>query len=669
MKPIPPCTWIARSQATTAASAACAFAAAAATAACRVVLRDAPRGPPRERARQLELACELASGCETAWYEPIRRPNCSRSETYATASSSARAPTPHGLEREHRERARAQRRQHLGRAQRSPGLAAGDDAERARLVARREHLALGAVELPDRVPADDGDVRRGVEVRHERAERERPARLAGGDAAWSSPGRKGRSDGRSTRAARGAAPARPPRGAPPPRGSRARRRRAPRRPRRRSSRAPRAAPRSARVSPRGTARLRPELVLERREREIHQRDLGRPSTRSATMLRRISDVPASIVLPRLRSCCTRPVAAVRRVRREELRVGAEQLERELRHALVRLRPLQLEDRAFGARDPGPLERRERAVRGDAERLELDPLARDRVALHRCRTAVARELERASDLHLEPGDEREAERAALVEERRHRDVPAAADLADHVLERHLDAAQEDLVELGLARDLAQRPHLDAGRVHVDDQVGEAGVALRVGVGAGEEDAEVRDVRVRRPDLLPVDDEAVALEARRRADAGEIGAGTGLREPLAPDLVGREERLQVARLLRVGAARDDRRPGHPEPDHADVRRRLGARLLLEVDRLEPRREPAPAVLLRPRDPDPAAVVERAAPGAHLGAVEAGRAAAVALELLRQARLEPRAHLLAERSPPPACRGSPRGDARTAALHQGA
>ena len=45
-----------------------------------------------------------------------------------------------------------------------------------------------------------------------------------------------------------------------------------------------------------------ELLLLGREGEVHQRDLGRPSTRSAMMLRRISDVPASIVLPRLRSC-------------------------------------------------------------------------------------------------------------------------------------------------------------------------------------------------------------------------------------------------------------------------------------------------------------------------------------------------------------------------------
>src|SRR4029077_5462344 len=48
------------------------------------------------------------------------------------------------------------------------------------------------------------------------------------------------------------------------------------------------------------AGLRAELVLLRRETEIHQRLRGRPSTRSAMMLRRTSDVPASMVLPRLR---------------------------------------------------------------------------------------------------------------------------------------------------------------------------------------------------------------------------------------------------------------------------------------------------------------------------------------------------------------------------------
>src|SRR6266540_4350643 len=51
------------------------------------------------------------------------------------------------------------------------------------------------------------------------------------------------------------------------------------------------------------ASLPAQQLLVLRERELHlYRPLGRPSTRSAMMLRRISDVPASIVLPRERSC-------------------------------------------------------------------------------------------------------------------------------------------------------------------------------------------------------------------------------------------------------------------------------------------------------------------------------------------------------------------------------
>src|SRR5207249_10759284 len=50
------------------------------------------------------------------------------------------------------------------------------------------------------------------------------------------------------------------------------------------------------------AGVRTELVLLRREAEVHQRLRGRPRTRSAMMFRRTSDVPASIELPRLRSC-------------------------------------------------------------------------------------------------------------------------------------------------------------------------------------------------------------------------------------------------------------------------------------------------------------------------------------------------------------------------------
>ena len=50
------------------------------------------------------------------------------------------------------------------------------------------------------------------------------------------------------------------------------------------------------------ARMSLQLQLDVVEREVHYLLLGRPSTRSATMLRRTSELPASIVLPRLRSC-------------------------------------------------------------------------------------------------------------------------------------------------------------------------------------------------------------------------------------------------------------------------------------------------------------------------------------------------------------------------------
>ena len=191
----------------------------------------------------------------------------------------------------------------------------------------------------------------------------------------------------------------------------------------------------------------------------------------------------------------------------------------------------------------------------------------------------------------------------------------------VLDRHLDVREEDLVELGLAGDLAQRPHLDAGRVHVDEQVRQPGVALAVRVAARDEDAPVGDVRERRPDLLAVDDEVAVVAARRVVRTAERSEpASGLGEALAPDLLGREDLREVALLLLVGAVRDDRRPGHAEPDHAEVA-------------AAPRRAPSPrgrspggctgapraAVLLRPGQPRVAGLVELPAPVAS-GLLEA-------------------------------------------------
>src|SRR2546423_4102604 len=144
----------------------------------------------------------------------------------------------------------------------------------------------------------------------------------------------------------------------------------------------------------------------------------------------------------------------------------EQLTPELRQALVLFRPAQLDRRAFGSGYTGALQGAERSVVRVAQRLQLDPLGRDPlprtlIAVH----AFARESEQLVDARLERGRERKAERAALVQQRRHRDLPALALFAEPVRHGNLDVVEEDLVELGLAGDLAQRPHLDAGRVHV------------------------------------------------------------------------------------------------------------------------------------------------------------------------------------------------------------
>ena len=82
----------------------------------------------------------------------------------------------------------------------------------------------------------------------------------------------------------------------------------------------------------------------------------------------------------------------------------------------------------------------------------------------------------------------------------------------------------------------------------------------GFGAREQDAEVGVLRVAGPDLLAVDHVRVAVEHGARRERREVGARAGLAVALAPDLLGREDRFEVAPLLLLGAVRDDA-PGRP------------------------------------------------------------------------------------------------------------
>ena len=100
---------------------------------------------------------------------------------------------------------------------------------------------------------------------------------------------------------------------------------------------------------------------------------------------------------------------------------------------------------------------------------------------------------------------------------------------HVLEEHL-------VEAGVARHLHQRAHGDAGRLHVDQEVRDAAVLRRLGIGAHEAEHPVGVLRARRPDLLPVDDELVAVELGARPERRQVGARARLGVALTPDLLG-------------------------------------------------------------------------------------------------------------------------------------
>ena len=157
----------------------------------------------------------------------------------------------------------------------------------------------------------------------------------------------------------------------------------------------------------------------------------------------------------------------------------------------------------------------------------------------------------------PNDEPAAHGHALVGQRRAGERPAAVDLADHAVVGHEDVVEEDLVEHRQPGHLPERADVDARRAHVDDDVGDAEVLRRARVGAGEADAPVGFVRHRGPHLLPVQQPAAVGAGAGRGERGEVGAGAGLAEQLAPRDVAEQRRPHPALLLLGGAVGRDRR----------------------------------------------------------------------------------------------------------------
>ncbi len=126
---------------------------------------------------------------------------------------------------------------------------------------------------------------------------------------------------------------------------------------------------------------------------------------------------------------------------------------------------------------------------------------------------------------------------------HAERPALAFLAQQPVGRHADLVQKDLVVFVLvARHVDDRPHPEAGTVHVDQELRQALMLGQVRVGAGNQHADLRLVCQRRPDLVALDDVVIAVAPGDGAQGAEVGAARRLAEQHAPQFLAGERRRQ-------------------------------------------------------------------------------------------------------------------------------
>ena len=114
----------------------------------------------------------------------------------------------------------------------------------------------------------------------------------------------------------------------------------------------------------------------------------------------------------------------------------------------------------------------RRARPGAQRVQLQERVADDL---RVAVVVGRDLDEPFEPAVQVRDALPEARRALVREDAHRDGPAAVHLAEHPVGGHDDVVEEHLGELAHAVDHLDRRDRDAGRVHVDEERGDAAVA--------------------------------------------------------------------------------------------------------------------------------------------------------------------------------------------------
>ena len=218
-------------------------------------------------------------------------------------------------------------------------------------------------------------------------------------------------------------------------------------------------------------------------------------------------------------------------------------------------------------------------------------------------------------------------------------------AHDVLRRHEDVRQEDLVEFGVARHLHQRAHIDTRVGHVDDQRGDPLLGTRrLGVGARQAQPPRGELGVGRPDLAPGDFETSLDRNRPGGERGQVAPRVGFAEELAPDLLGRQDRRQVAQALVLGAVGQQRRADQVDAHPVHRLGGLGPGVLALVQRDLDGCGAAPAVGAGPVHAHPAVGghggLPVATPGHLVGQIGEGR---WPTEMFGQPRPERRGELL--------------------------
>ena len=163
--------------------------------------------------------------------------------------------------------------------------------------------------------------------------------------------------------------------------------------------------------------------------------------------------------------------------------------------------------------------------------------------------------RAPDPHRLDADD-----DALGVQRIEQMVEALADGADHVLIRHLQVLDEDLVGVHRrASELVDQAHRHRRPVQIGEEERHAleGLLRITVAGPGQQQDLVGVLRVGGPDLAPVDDPPVLALDRARLDPRGVGAGIGLGHAERHHDVARRDPGEVL-LLHLGrAVLDDRR----------------------------------------------------------------------------------------------------------------